>query len=570
MGVTDLIFALKNKVTDKEEPSPSNKLPESIDQLLATIDVIMKSTGSTKQPAVSDAFLRYMKKLGAGQFTLTREELEKSNEYFTAATDQELIQLMNSSPLCDESFTSFLASLPTDSTANATFYKNHLSLSSIPVESVHARARYLYLFSSAIKESLAMVDFSLPAERSLLTDHVRKAKIYLLHCAKSQLFDQSLENTEGSYGDTPSVNFDTVQASTDHQSSESTMFYQACQQLHATAHTLFRSSNDQLWRAQYLGMHSTDQGGPYRDSITRMCTEICSTRLSLFILCPNGRTNSGSNRDCCIPNVFHPHRAIPKKFKKQYRFLGQLMAMAIRKKHYLDLKFAPLVWKGLLGEELTVKDIEAIDEQSFTMIYELEKNVEQILSPGDTDNVGFLFSSILSELQFDVVSSAGQTFELIPGGANIPITVENCKQYCSNYRHYRLKEFQRQIDLMRQGLHSLIPRYYLSLFTAHELEEAVCGKAHVDTALLKRNTYYGGDYTENTPHIQHFWTVFCDMFNEEQKKLFLTFVWGRNTLPRRDEEFQSKFVIATYDMSEIGENLDRALPRESTVDLKLE
>ncbi|CAF3798077.1 unnamed protein product [Rotaria sordida] len=37
-------------------------------------------------------------------------------------------------------------------------------------------------------------------------------------------------------------------------------------------------------------MHSTDYGGAYRDSITCICFDICSSRLSLFILCPNGRT----------------------------------------------------------------------------------------------------------------------------------------------------------------------------------------------------------------------------------------------------------------------------------------
>ncbi|CAF4504807.1 unnamed protein product, partial [Rotaria magnacalcarata] len=79
--------------------------------------------------------------------------------------------------------------------------------------------------------------------------------------------------------------------------------------------------------------------GPYRDSITSMCADICSTRLPLFILCPNGRTGSGLNGDRWIPNVFPPNQSIPATIKKQYRFIGQLMGMAIRRKHYLDLKF---------------------------------------------------------------------------------------------------------------------------------------------------------------------------------------------------------------------------------------
>ena len=159
--------------------------------------------------------------------------------------------------------------------------------------------------------------------------------------------------------------------------------------------------------------------------------------------------------------------------------------MAIRKKHYLDLKFPILLWKQLLKEQITIEDIEAIDIQSFTIINEMEKNIEQIKSI-DTDNdIDYLFSSIMSELRFDVVSSAGQTYELIPGGTDIPITAENFKEYCTCYRQYRLNEFNRQIEFIRQGLYSIVPCYYLSLFTANELEEAVCGKGQIDIELLK-------------------------------------------------------------------------------------
>ncbi|CAF4216828.1 unnamed protein product, partial [Rotaria magnacalcarata] len=88
--------------------------------------------------------------------------------------------------------------------------------------------------------------------------------------------------------------------------------------------------------------------------------------------------------------------------------------MAIRRKHYLNVKFPSLVWKQLSNEPINVEDIEAIDSQSFTIINEAEKNIEQIRSviAADADNdIDSLFSSIMSELRFDVVSSSGQTYE---------------------------------------------------------------------------------------------------------------------------------------------------------------
>ena len=85
----------------------------------------------------------------------------------------------------------------------------------------------------------------------------------------------------------------------------------------------------------------------------------------------------------------------------------------------------------------------------------------------------------------NVLSSSGQTYELISGGKGISITTKTFKQYCSLYRQYRLKEFNRQITFIQQGLYSVIPSYYLSLFTSNEVEELVCGKGQIDIDTLK-------------------------------------------------------------------------------------
>ena len=553
-GLIDLIFVLSRKANPFMEEYRS-KFPKSLQDLFTLIDIIDAWIDPKKEKSPPRAFIEHSPKI-----SLTNEEFHRSNTLFTRTADQELLDLLNKNSSIANSLSEVLERFPTGSEPDGTFYKDYPTLSQIPADAIVIRSKAIYLLNDITEDRLPAVDLSLPLGQSFLTDQVRTIKLYLLSLLRTTLFTRSLDKTESSdNSDWISINFDTVKASTDNNTnSENTMFYQAYQQLHANAHNSFRRSDDQLWRAQYLGMHSTDQGGPYRDSITRICADICSTRLPLFILCPNGRTNVGSNRDCWIPNVFPPNQSIPMKIQKQYRFVGQLFGIAIRKKHYFDLKFPTLFWKGLLQEEITIEDIEAIDVQSFRLINDMEKNIEQIQSMGIDQDMEAVFSSIMSELHFDVVSSAGQSYELIPGGSELPITAANFKNYCTAYRKYRLQEFHRQIELISQGLRSVIPSYYFSLLTAKELEEFVCGKGELDIELLKRNTSYGSEYNSRSPVIERFWTVLKDMFTLEQKKLFLIFVWGRSTLPSRDEDFTSQLTIEKFDVSN-GE-IDRALP----------
>ncbi|UJR32400.1 hypothetical protein I4U23_019862 [Adineta vaga] len=563
IALADFVYILLSKHKNPIEDFLS-KLPEYIRNLFINIDVIQAWIDPTKEKPLPEECLKQMKNFLEDKHKVNQEDFRKSNQHFNAIADQDLINFMNDDSKLNDSVSSFIESLPNESEPNATFYKKYLHLCNMPADCILLRAKFIYLFNKLIENSLSLVDFNLPHGASYLTDQIRQIKGYLLSSTKLICFRESLEKTEGAYSsDYINVHFDTVIASTDNENSENTMFYQAYQQLYANAHTTFRRPNEQLWQAQYTGMHSTDSGGPYRDSITRICMDICSTRLGLFILCPNGRTNSGFNRDCWIPNSFPPNKSIPNKIKKQYRFVGQLMGMAIRKKHYLDLKFPLLLWKQFLREETTVEDIEAVDIQSFRIINEMEKNIEQMKLTETDNDVGSVFSSIMSELRFDVVSSSGLTYELIPGGSDISITASNFKQYCSLYRQYRLNEFNRQLSFIREGMYSVVPSYYLSLFTANELEEAVCGNGRIDVELLKRNTNYSYDYSQDSPAIVSFWTVLDDMFTDEQKKLFLIFVWGRSTLPTRDEDFQSKLTITKLEI--YGEDdPDKILPRSHT------
>ena len=47
--------------------------------------------------------------------------------------------------------------------------------------------------------------------------------------------------------------------------------------------------------------------------------------------------------------------------------------------------------------------------------------------------------------------------------------------------------------------------------------------------MLKQNTEYE-NFEESDPAIEHFWNV-IQSFSDEEKELYLKFVWGRSRLP---------------------------------------
>jgi hypothetical protein len=539
------------------------EFPEQFRDLLTVINIINILIDKTKHKQ----FLAPSCNIFDKDLEITEDDFQNSNAYFDIIADLQLIKLMNEHPSMDESFEEFISELPKESTPDPAFYKNYPSLLSIPHKCIQTRATFVYQFNILVEKIVSTLDFCLLPGQSLLVDYIRMVKNYVLRKKKKEWLKESLSKTEyGTVTELPEIKFDTIKAnSIDENEGENTMFNQAFEQLRENAHLIFRLKNERLWRAKYVEMHSIDQGGPYRDSITAICSDICSTRLPLFILCPNGQTNNGFNRDCWIPNVFPANKPISDKLKRQYQFIGQLIGMAIRKENYLNLKFPPLLWKQLIGEEITMADIEAIDIQSFSIIKEMENSIERNQLINNDSEINYLCSTILSELRFDIISSSGQTYELIPGGQDVPVTANNLKEYCIRYREYRLSEFHRQIEYIRQGLCSVIPNDMLTLFTVNEIEEAVCGKGEIDVLLLKRNTVYTSDYNEDSPHIQRFWTILNEMFDEAQKKLFLIFVWGRSTLPIQDKDFTSKFIIQTI-FPDDGHEADQMLPSKSKLE----
>jgi len=465
------------------------------------------------------------------------------------------------------------------------------ALPATPFESLHSSPRFDRLFAC----------------KALLLSHVKAAWLAVSMKKTNERGSGSLEIDSFRAAQAPlhSLSFAAIRQTT---------FGQAFRQQFVDAHLKFRhATNERCFNVTYVGLHASDAGGPYRESIAGICEDLMSARVPFFVPVPNAKAGTGSHRDCwvtrpyfCQPSPFSTEPVPPQMqrtylLRKQcYRFVGQLMGLAIRTKYLLPLQLPPLLWKLLVQEEVGLKEIEEIDQLSFSLLNDLQrmqtriksaklkraasssssssaaaaagdeerKESDAAASSSSSSGAAFssieedqeLFDSLISELKFEATAADGRTHDLLPRGGSLALSSENWQQYSHLLRQFRLHEFDAEAREVRHGLHSVVPPSFLRLLTWSELRHLVVGSGVVDLELLQRmSTVSSG--LQNTPTIGYFWNVLKKRFTAKQHAQFLQFVWGRSTLPSREQDFERKMAI---NVLHEGNNPDQNLPLSHT------
>ena len=323
-----------------------------------------------------------------------------------------------------------------------------------------------------------------------------------------------------------------------------------------------------LFIVALINEYASDSGGPYHEVISGMCQELQSDYLDLFIKTPNNKHDIGLLRDKYIPNP----DAKRKICEEGYEFLGKIMASAIASGEALDLNLHPVVWQGLLGNEITFYDYENIDFTFFSLINNLEKELiidnddkekkeekgegteenistkddksNQLIKKEDYENFQEKYN-----LNFVIKNSNESDIELKSEGEKTLVTLDNLKEYITLSKKMRTSEFATQIEFLKKGFNSVIPSSIFQHLYWRQLEELVCGKATLDIRTFKENTRYEGfQKTDNV--IKWFWD-WLENCTEHEQSLYLKFVSGRTRLPK-DKNFKYIHTIAknTYNGSE--------------------
>lgn len=144
-----------------------------------------------------------------------------------------------------------------------------------------------------------------------------------------------------------------------------------------------------VWKVKFSGEGVDDCGGGYSESICEMCEELqLPNLLPLLIATPNGRNETGVNRDCFILNPRALLQSNSEVTRSNLRFLGVLIGIAVRTGSPLSLSLAPTVWKQLVGMTLTANDLSEIDQECVPTLLYLKE-----MSPSTLDTLELPFST---------------------------------------------------------------------------------------------------------------------------------------------------------------------------------
>ena len=130
-----------------------------------------------------------------------------------------------------------------------------------------------------------------------------------------------------------------------------------------------------VWKVKLVGESVDDCGGGYSETIAEMCEELQNGSVPLLIQTPNGREETGVNRDCYIINP----AATSQTHLNMFRFFGVLLGIAIRSGSPIDINLAPPVWKQLCGMSLTIADLSEIDTDYIQGLLLMKGNIEELL-----------------------------------------------------------------------------------------------------------------------------------------------------------------------------------------------
>ncbi|KAJ8012435.1 hypothetical protein DPEC_G00042740 [Dallia pectoralis] len=258
----------------------------------------------------------------------------------------------------------------------------------------------------------------------------------------------------------------------------------------------------------FVGEEGLDYSGPSREFFFLVSRELFNPYYGLFEYSAN---------DTYTVQI-SPMSAFVDNHHEWFRFSGRILGLALIHQYLLDAFFTRPFYKGLLRIPCDLSDLEFLDEEFHQSLQWMKDNdIEDMLDLTFTVN----------EEVFGQITER----ELKPGGAGLPVSEKNKKEYIERMVKWRIERgVAQQTESLVRGFYEVVDVRLVSVFDARELELVIAGTAEIDLADWRTNTEYRGGYHDNHIVIRWFWAA-VERFNNEQRLRLLQFVTGTSSIP---------------------------------------
>ncbi|XP_053328195.1 E3 ubiquitin-protein ligase HECW2 [Spea bombifrons] len=258
----------------------------------------------------------------------------------------------------------------------------------------------------------------------------------------------------------------------------------------------------------FVGEEGLDYSGPSREFFFLVSRELFNPYYGLFEYSAN---------DTYTVQI-SPMSAFVDNHHEWFRFSGRILGLALIHQYLLDAFFTRPFYKALLRILCELSDLEYLDEEFHQSLQWMKDN--------DINDILDLTFTVNEEVFGQITER-----ELKPGGANIPVTEKNKKEYIERMVKWRIERgVVQQTESLVRGFYEVVDARLVSVFDARELELVIAGTAEIDLGDWRIHTEYRGGYHDNHIVIRWFWTA-VERFNNEQRLRLLQFVTGTSSIP---------------------------------------
>ncbi|GMT20872.1 hypothetical protein PFISCL1PPCAC_12169, partial [Pristionchus fissidentatus] len=251
-----------------------------------------------------------------------------------------------------------------------------------------------------------------------------------------------------------------------------------------------------------------DYGGPSRELFFLLSRELFNPYYGLFeYTAPDRYIVSISPMSASVDNN-----------QSWMELAGRVLGLSLVHRCLIDTFFTRTFYKMLLELPFVLEDLESVDP-------EFCRSLKWIRDNRISEEQGFTFS-VTQEIAGEVTEK-----ELLPNGRELPVTDVNKEEFIQLMLRWRVERgVQPQSRALLRGLHQIIDRDFLRVFTVDQLELVLSGSVEIDLDDWLNWTEYKGGYSEHHVVIRWFWDTVEEMSNADRLKL-LQFVTGTASVP---------------------------------------